>query len=110
MAQHSLCGAWVPEHGGSRVGLGLVDSRARGFQSAARGFQSAARGFQSAAKGFQRAAKGFQSAEVPGCMGFQSAPAQQLRCMGLLAPLHMGSSWTRDRAHVASVARWILNP
>ena len=96
MAQHSLCGAWVPEHGGSRVGLGLVDSRARGFQSAARGFQSTVRGFQ--------------SAEVPGCMGFQSAPAQQLHCMGLLAPLHMGSSWTRDRAHVASVARWILNP
>ena len=35
--------------------------------------------------------------------------AQQLWCMGLVAPRHMGSSWTRDRTRVPCIGRQILN-
>ena len=33
---------------------------------------------------------------------------QKLRCSGLVAPLHMGSSQTRDWTHVPCHGRWIL--
>ena len=29
--------------------------------------------------------------------------------MGLIAPRHVGSSWTRDRTRVLCIGRWILN-
>ena len=34
---------------------------------------------------------------------------QYLWCTGLVAPQHVGSSWTRDRTHVSYVGRWILH-
>ena len=37
------------------------------------------------------------------------APAQQLWCTGLVAPWHVGSSWTRARTHVPCIGRQILN-
>ena len=57
------------------------------------------------------------------CMGFSSygtwaqqlwltgsrAQAQQLRRTGLVAPWHVGSSWTRARTPVPCIGRWILN-
>ena len=36
-------------------------------------------------------------------------PAQQLQCMGLVAPRHMGSSQIRDQIHVSYTGRQILN-
>ena len=30
-------------------------------------------------------------------------------CPGLVAPWHVGSSWTRVRTHVPCIGRWILN-
>ena len=35
--------------------------------------------------------------------------AQELWLAGLVAPQHMGSSWTKDRTDVPFIARWILN-
>ena len=35
--------------------------------------------------------------------------AQQLRCMGLVAPRHVGPSWTRDQTCAPCIVRWILN-
>ena len=57
------------------------------------------------------------------CVGFSScdtwaqqlwlagsrAQAQQLWCMGFVAPRHVGSSWTRARTHVLCIGRRILN-
>ena len=57
------------------------------------------------------------------CVGFSScstlaqqlwlagsrAQAQQLWHTGLVAPWHVGSSWTRDRTHVPCIGRRILN-
>ena len=37
------------------------------------------------------------------------AQAQQVWCMGLTAPQHVGSSWTRDQTGDPNIARWILN-
>ena len=37
------------------------------------------------------------------------AQAQQLWHTGLVAPRHVGSSWTRARTHVPCIGRWILN-
>ena len=37
------------------------------------------------------------------------AQAQKLWCMGLDAPWHVGSSWTRNRTHIPCTGRWILN-
>ena len=37
------------------------------------------------------------------------AQAQQLWCMGLVAPQHVGSSQARDRTHVSCIGRGILN-
>ena len=37
------------------------------------------------------------------------AQAQQLWHTGLVAPWHVGSSWTRDRNHVRCIGRQILN-
>ena len=37
------------------------------------------------------------------------AQVQQLWCMGLVAPRHVGSSWTRARTRVPCIGRWILN-
>ena len=37
------------------------------------------------------------------------AQAQQLWHTGLVAPRHVGSSWTRDRTRVPCIGRWILN-
>ena len=37
------------------------------------------------------------------------AQAQQWWRTGLVAPWHMGSSWTRDRTRVPCIGRWILN-
>ena len=37
------------------------------------------------------------------------AQAQQLWCMGLVVPQHVGSSWTRDGAHVPCIGRLISN-
>ena len=34
---------------------------------------------------------------------------QQLWCMGLVAPWHVGSSWARDWTPVSCIATWILN-
>ena len=44
-------------------------------------------------------------------VGFSSCGtwAQQLWLAGLVAPKHMGSSWTRARTHVLCIGRWILN-
>ena len=44
-------------------------------------------------------------------VGFSScgAWAQWLWCMGLVAPRHVGSSWTRAQTRVPSIGRWILN-
>ena len=36
------------------------------------------------------------------------AQAQWLWTMGLVALLHVRSSWTRDRTHVSCIGRWIL--
>ena len=43
--------------------------------------------------------------------GFSSCSmqAQQLWCMGLVAPRHVGSSWTRAQTHVPCIGRQILN-
>ena len=38
-----------------------------------------------------------------------TAPAQQLWCTVLIAPQHVGSSWTRDRTRVPCIGRRILN-
>ena len=35
--------------------------------------------------------------------------AQRLWCMGLVAPSHVGSSWTGDQTCVPCTGRWILN-
>ena len=45
------------------------------------------------------------------CMGFTSCGKrdQQLWHRGLVAPRHVGSSWTRDRTRVPCTGRWILN-
>ena len=32
----------------------------------------------------------------------------QLWCMGLIALLHVGSSWIRDQTHVSCISKWIL--
>ena len=40
--------------------------------------------------------------------GLYGAQAQKLGCTGLVVPQHVGSSWTRDRAHVSCIGRWIL--
>ena len=37
------------------------------------------------------------------------AQAQSLWCLGLVAPRHVGSSWTRDQTHVLCIGRQILN-
>ena len=37
------------------------------------------------------------------------AQAQWLWCTGLVAPRHVGSSWTRARTRVPCIGRWILN-
>ena len=37
------------------------------------------------------------------------AQSQQLWCMGLVAPRHVGSSWTRARTCAPCIGRWILN-
>ena len=37
------------------------------------------------------------------------AQAQQLWRIGLVAPWHVGSSWTRDRTHVPCIGRRILS-
>ena len=29
-------------------------------------------------------------------------------CTGLVAPQHVGTSWTRDRTHVPCIGRWIF--
>ena len=50
------------------------------------------------------AAQGFLSQNI----GFR-APAQSLRCTGLVASRHVGSSWTRDLTRVSCIGRWILN-
>ena len=34
---------------------------------------------------------------------------EQLWCMGLVAPRHVESSWTRGQTHVSCISRWILN-
>ena len=36
------------------------------------------------------------------------AQAQQLRCMGLVAPWHVGSSQIRDQTCVSCIGKWIL--
>ena len=36
------------------------------------------------------------------------APSQQLRCAGLVAPWHVGSSWIWYRTHASCTGRWIL--
>ena len=43
-----------------------------------------------------------------GHTGFSSysMQTQQLWCSGLVAPWHVASSWTRDRAHVPRIGRW----
>ena len=43
------------------------------------------------------------------CTGFSSCGvwSQRLWCSGLVAPLHVGSSWTRDQAHVPCTGRRI---
>ena len=38
------------------------------------------------------------------------AQAQQLRCSGLIASQHVGSSQTRDQTCVCCIGRWILLP
>ena len=38
------------------------------------------------------------------------AQTQRLWSMGLVAPRHVGSSRTRDRAHIPCIGRWILHP
>ena len=45
------------------------------------------------------------------CMGFSSCGtrAQQLWCMGLVAPRHVGSSRARDQTCVPCISRQILN-
>ena len=50
-------------------------------------------------------------ARALGCTGFSSCgtQAQQLWHMGLVAPWHVESSWTRDRTCVLCVGRWIIN-
>ena len=40
--------------------------------------------------------------------GSQETGLQQLWHTGLVAPLHVGSSWTRDQARVPCIGRWIL--
>ena len=46
-----------------------------------------------------------------GCAGFSSCnmQAQELWCMGLAAPQHGGSRWTRDQTHVPCIGRWTVN-
>ena len=36
--------------------------------------------------------------------GSRACGVQQLGCTGLVALLHVGSSWTRDRTHVPALA------
>ena len=45
------------------------------------------------------------------CAGFSSCgtQAQQLRCTGLVAPWHVGSSQTKARTYVSCIGRQILN-
>ena len=42
------------------------------------------------------------TAQALGC------PLSRLRHMGLVAPRHMGSSWTRNETHDACIHKWIL--
>ena len=42
------------------------------------------------------------------CGGFSGCRAWPLGCVGLAAPLHMESSWTRDRTHVPCIGRRTL--
>ena len=39
--------------------------------------------------------------------GFR-AQTQSLRCLALVAPWHVGSSWIRARTRVSCTSRWIL--
>ena len=43
------------------------------------------------------------------CLAGSGAQAQELWCTGLVAPWHVGSSWTRARTCVPCIGRWILN-
>ena len=41
--------------------------------------------------------------------GSRTHGLQYLWCTGLVAPHHVGFSWTRDQTHVPCIGRWILN-
>ena len=49
--------------------------------------------------------RALESASFSNC----SAWAQQLWCTALVAPQHVGSSWTRDQTRVPCIGRQILN-
>ena len=42
-------------------------------------------------------------------MGSRVCGLQELWHRGLVAPRHVGSSWTRDQTHVPCIGRWILH-
>ena len=48
------------------------------------------------------------SVQASHCGGFSGCRAWPLGCVGLAAPLHMESSWTRDRTHVPCIGRRTL--
>ena len=48
------------------------------------------------------------ASEVLGLTSYRTQ-AQWLWHMGLVAPRHVESSWTRDRTLVPCIGRWILN-
>ena len=43
------------------------------------------------------------------CAGFSCCGALAPGHTGLVAPWHVGSSWTGDQTHVPCISRWILN-
>ena len=47
---------------------------------------------------------GLQQLWLPG----SGAQPQQLSCMGLVAPRHVGASWTRDRTSASCIGRQVL--
>ena len=48
----------------------------------------------------------FCGAQVLGCTGLSSRSSRALDHRGLVAPRHLGSSWTKDWSHVSCIGRW----
>ena len=97
------CGAWASHCSG----FSCCGARALGTQASV----VVASGLRSCSvrvlgcTGFSRCGSQAQYLSLAGCR----TQAQQLWHMGLIAPRHVGSSWTRDQTRVPCIGRQILN-